>query len=120
MSVTMQLYKYDVMPCFSNDKRLGFIEWASSEESFDTIDYYPQEWKKTRTGRNMYKNLSKYHDKFVPTATTKSGEYHKELPVYEYLYAQGWFFTNKFFKRKFTNYYCTTKKEMINFFLKIY
>lgn len=116
MSVTMHLYHYYGTPYFTYDEN-GEIDWfryVPDNAKFDTIDYYPKYWRSTKIGRKMYKNLSNYHNQFVYTKCSRHN--HGELPVYEFLYAQGWFFKNKFFKREFPCFYCTTKEGMINFF----
>ena len=63
-----------------------------------------------------WKRLVKHFDGF-PIKTFNNGRtIQKYIPVDRVEYAQGWFFKKRFFNKKMTRVFCTTKKQMENFF----
>lgn len=55
----------------------------------------------------------------LPVKTFNNGKYiQRYIPVDRVAYAQGWFFKQRFFKKKVTFVFCTTKEQMVKFFNK--
>lgn len=78
----------------------------------EIIDYTLQKYHAGRAWNRIKKRLDQFqwqrlYDKY-------QGNYMKYLPCDIVCYAQGWFFTKKFFKKKHPYIICTTKKQMIS------
>ena len=87
--------------------------WSDSQ-SHDKIDisHLNACFKHARGWRRLRKRIEG-----CPIKTFQNKRYtQRYIPVDEVEYAQGWFFKKKFFKKEITTVFCTTKKQMENFF----
>lgn len=89
------------------------LAWSdSTKHTFFDISYYKKLFRNSRSWHRMEKRLSKFEYRIFDNKKEKK----KYLTVDKIKYAQGWFFNKRFYKKKVTVVFCTTKRELENFF----
>ena len=91
------------------EKEQNCKAWSDGKEHYKLdFSYIKQLFGNDKSWRRTSKKL-----KTIPFKNYNGCKY---LTTDIIAYAQGWFFKNRFFKKKATVVICTTKQEMINFF----
>lgn len=107
-----------------NDAYWKSRDWAEEQEKkawSDGIDHDKINITHIKSCFKNYRGLKRLLRVFegLPVKTFNNGKItQKYIPVDRVAYAQGWFFKNRFFKKKITRVFCTTKEQMENFFNK--
>lgn len=89
-------------------------QWSDSGY-YDVLDFRSLDYGLDRSEGRYIRKLEKMNLPVTKGIRNKNIPY-MIVPVTHIAYAQGWFVSNKFLKRKNPVYVATTKQEMMNFF----
>ena len=116
MSIVMDLFKpVDNVVCIGECPNSIIKMIWSDNENHDYIDFSDLRliYRKERSWNRIANKFEGLPANYCPNGYSKG---HIIIPVDRIQYAQGWFFKNRYFKRKCWYNVCNTKRGMIDFF----